>query len=125
MNAENTREVRADTEIIDGVAVVHLKGDLGHTTRDVLQATFSRLIDHEAHSALIVDITQVRYLASYAVAETGYYYKMLNDRGGYLALVLNNDQLLKPFRLAGLCDVIPIFHSIDEALAAMRAQGIG
>lgn len=115
--------VQGEAHYEEGLAVVSLGGELSNDRRDHLQSVLQRVVDGEEQSVLIVDLTQVSYLASFAVAALGYYFKLVSDRGGVLALVLPTDQLRKPFRLAGLSEVIPVFDSVAAARAALQSQG--
>jgi anti-anti-sigma factor len=105
-----------------GVAVASLSGDLSNVYKNDFQSFLRELVEDPQRQAAILDMSRVTYLASFAVAAVGYYFKVMNDRGGFLALVLPSEQLLKPFRLAGLTEVVPVFSSLEEAIEAFKAQ---
>ncbi|MHC4871680.1 MAG: STAS domain-containing protein [Planctomycetota bacterium] len=106
------------------IGVLVLNGELDNSQQNNLQTAFENSIGKEKCSILIVDITHINYIASFAVAAIGFYYKELNDRGGCLYLVSEKESSLKPFKLAGLSDVIPVFNSIKDALADIKEKGL-
>lgn len=115
-----TSDLRAEGDAL----FVGLQGDLGNVYRDELQELLERVIVEERHRAVVLDLTEVTYLASFAVAAIGYYFKVASDRGVVFALVLASEQQAKPFRLAGLLEVVPAFGTVEEARTALNAQGI-
>lgn len=105
------------------VGVLVLKGELDNSQQNSLQDILEKAIDKEKCHALVLDISNITYMASFAVAAIGFYFKELNECSGFLCIVCENDQSLKPFRLAGLSEVIPTFKSIKEAVEAIKTQG--
>jgi anti-anti-sigma factor len=103
----------------EGVYFLTLRGDLGNAYRDELQNLLQQVTDRPGCKVLVLDITGVSYLASFAVAAIGYYYKAVDERGGVLGLIANGEQLLKPFRLAGLAEVIPTFSDRETAAKSL------
>ena len=105
------------------VGVMVLKGELENSQQNALNGILVKAVEKEKCQALIIDITHITYMASFAVAAIGFYFKELNEAEGFLCIVCENEQSLKPFKLAGLAEMIPIFSSIKEALEAIKAQG--
>ncbi len=105
------------------IGVMVLNGELDNSQQTALKEAFEDAVTNKKCKVVIVDISHITYMASFAVAAVGFYFKELNEHGGFLGVVTENSHALKPFRLAGLTEIIPIFDSIKEALSAIKTQG--
>jgi anti-anti-sigma factor len=108
-----------------GYGIIEIKGNISPINHGKFEHIFKDAVENKGIHFLIVDLSAIHFVSSFIVATIGYYFKALNNQGGYLALVLDNKKLLKPFELAGLVDILPIFPTTDEAVAAMKTQVFG
>lgn len=113
--------LQAEIQQEGSLSLLILQGDLGNPYHLELDSAFRAAMVPPC-TALLVDLQQVSHIASFALAAIGFNFKVLNDSGGMLAIVVQADHQLKPFRLAGLDQILPVFFSREEARKALRFQ---
>jgi anti-sigma B factor antagonist len=102
-------------ETIDGVAVVHLEGNLDTTTAPGVQTHLDRRIDGGANT-LIVDFGAVDFVSSAGLRVLLATAKKLRP-DGILRLYGLNDSVREVFDVSGFSTIIPIFDDQTSALA--------
>ena len=96
--------------------VVDVTGEIDVYTAPVLREELSTLIDQE-HTQLVVDLTKVGFMDSTGLGVLVGALKKVRTIGGDLQLVINEEKILKVFRVTALTQVFTIHSSLDEALA--------
>lgn len=97
--------------------VVEVSGEVDVYTAAVLREKLADLIDAE-HTDLIVDLTGVGFLDSTGLGVLVGALKKIRGFGGRLQLVIDQEKVLKVFRITALTQVFTIHSSIEDALAA-------
>jgi anti-sigma B factor antagonist len=96
--------------------VIEVKGEIDVYTAPVLREEISSLVDAE-HTTIVVDLTQVSFMDSTGLGVLVGALKKVRTLGGDLALVINEEKILKVFRITALTQVFSIHPSLEEALA--------
>lgn len=97
--------------------VLAVHGDIDIATAPVLSEALAG-IPAEASTHLIVDLDGVSFLDSSALAALVGANQALRSAGGTLSVACPKAHLLKIFTMTKLDRVIPLFSSLDEALAS-------
>lgn len=97
--------------------VVHVTGEIDVYTAPVLREELARLVDG-GHNNLVVDLTGVPFMDSTGLGVLVGALKKVKTHGGDLALVIDQEKVLKVFRITALTQVFPIFETVDAALEA-------
>lgn len=105
------------TSRVDGDrTVVDVTGEIDVYTAPALREELTGLIDRE-HTDLIVDLTAVKFMDSTGLGVLVGALKKVRTLGGDLRLVIDQEKILKVFRITALTQVFTIHTTIDEALA--------
>jgi anti-sigma B factor antagonist len=97
--------------------VVHVVGEIDVYTAPVLREELARLSDG-GHNDLVVDLTEVPFMDSTGLGVLVGALKRVKTHHGELRLVIEQEKVLKVFRITALTQVFPIFETLDEALEA-------
>ena len=110
--------------MINGMPVVTAPGEIDVTTAEHLRA----VLFHAAargHATVVVDMSRTRFCDSAGLAVLVRAHKRAVTEGGELRLVIPADgAVARIFAITRLDLVIPLFSSLDEALAPRRAAVI-
>lgn len=96
--------------------VIEVKGEIDVYTAPALREEISSLVDAE-HTTIVVDLTQVSFMDSTGLGVLVGALKKVRTLGGDLSLVINEEKILKVFRITALTQVFSIHPTLDEALA--------
>ena len=96
--------------------VVDVTGEIDVYTAPLLREELASLIDSE-HTDLVVDLTKVGFMDSTGLGVLVGALKKVRTLGGDLRLVIDQEKILKVFRITALTQVFTIHSSIDEAVA--------
>lgn len=72
--------------------------------------------------SIIVDISGVDFLASIGIRTLLVNTKAINNRGGKLVILNPDANIEKILLMAGINVLIPIFHNLESALAAVNLE---
>lgn len=99
--------------------VVHVAGEIDVYTAPALREELAA--QQEAGPIdLVVDLTEVPFMDSTGLGVLVGALKRARTTGGDLRLVIDQEKVLKVFRITALTQVFDIHSSLDEALAAER-----
>jgi len=98
-------------------SVVHVSGEVDVYTAPMLREELAALIDAE-HANLVVDLAEVSFMDSTGLGVLVGALKKIKTLGGELRLVIDQEKVLKVFRITALTQVFPIYATLDEALKA-------
>lgn len=96
--------------------VVEVVGEIDVYTASVLREKLAEIIDAE-HTDVIVDLTGVGFLDSTGLGVLVGALKKVRGYGGRLLLVIDQEKVMKVFRITALTQVFTIHDSLEAALA--------
>ncbi len=99
-----------------GRAVVEVGGEIDVYTAPVLRERLAALHEAGRHD-LLVDLRAVRFMDSTGLGVLVGVLKRVRLAGGSLALVIDNERVLKVFRITALTQIFEIHTTLAEALA--------
>src|SRR5579863_8738407 len=102
-----------------GVVKVILDGRLDITGAGIIDLQFSAIAG--SHRGVVVDLTNVSFLASIGIRTLLLGAKAVQRRGGTFVLLNPADEVEKVLEVTGVTDLMPVFHDNDAALAAVAA----
>jgi anti-sigma B factor antagonist len=100
-----------------GRTVVAVAGEIDVYTAPKLREQIVALVD-DGHYDLIIDMSGVEFLDSTGLGVLVGGLKRVRAHDGSLALVCNEERILKIFRITGLTKVFPIYPTVEEAVGA-------
>lgn len=99
------------------VTVLSVMGAIDLATVDTLEAAIEKVINSESSGALIVDLEHVDFLASAGIALLVATHQRIGEEPGF-GIVADGPVTARPLVLTGLDEVLRIFPTLDEAVAA-------
>jgi anti-sigma B factor antagonist len=110
------------TELLDGVLVARLEGELDMSNAAELGSVITGRMTNDA-LGLVLDFTKVSYMDSTGVNVLFQLRESLARRGQELRLVLPADSPIgKVISIVGLPEVIGVTATLDEALGGIAAK---
>jgi anti-sigma B factor antagonist len=106
-----------EQKTIDGVSVLAVRGDIDMLTAPILTQAVSNVLTEDA-AALIIDLTEVDFLASLGMAVLVTAQQECGD-AKRLVVVADGSATSRPLKLVGLDTVLNLHPSLDEALKAL------
>jgi anti-sigma B factor antagonist len=103
-------------DVVDGVAVVRVGGDLDVYTAPRLKETLDLAM--AGGQRLVLDLSQVHFIDSTALGVLVGAMRRSNAESGDFRLVVDDPYLLKIFRITGFDGLFPIFPQVADAIAA-------
>ena len=109
------------TETIDGdIVIIRLAGRMDMRGAQQIDLKFTGITAVDA-GAFMVDLSQVDFLASIGIRTLLMSAKTVKARGGRLVLFKPTPLVAGVLEMAGIADLIPVFHDLDAARAALTA----
>jgi anti-sigma B factor antagonist len=111
--------IRVSSQQRDGFAVVAVTGELDIVTSrrfDEFLSEVRRDADH-----IIIDLSAVDFMDTGSLAVIVGHWKQVTAAGGTLALAGARYRYTKTLWITGLADRLPLYESVDAAVAAGRA----
>jgi len=106
-------------DLAGGVTKVVLRGRFDTTGAVVIELPFNKLVTEKKR--IMVDLSAVNFLASYAIRVLLVGAKIVNGKGGRLVLVCPDNNVAKVLKTAGTDALIPLHHSESAATAALTS----
>lgn len=107
------------TETWNGeIAVVAAAGVVDMLTAPQLEDALRKAVANKPEG-LIVDLTGVEFLASAGMGVLVAAHDAA-DEGTRFCVVADGPATSRPLKLVGIADIVPLYESLDEALAALR-----
>jgi anti-anti-sigma factor len=101
------------------VAVVAAAGVIDMLTAPKLEEALRTAVGNKPEG-LIVDLTAVEFLASAGMGALVAAHDAKDD-GTRFCVVADGPATSRPLKLVGIADIVPLYATLDEALAALRA----
>jgi len=103
---------------VDDVTIVAASGVVDMLTAPQLEEALHAALDKKPGN-LVVDLTEVEFLAS---AGMGVLVAAHDEAGTVtrLCVVAEGPATSRPLKLVGIADIVPLFATLDEAVASLR-----
>jgi anti-sigma B factor antagonist len=115
-------QVRLSAQRQDGIVVIAVAGELDVVTSSQF-ADYLAQVGSEQDS-VIIDLSDVDFLDTSALAVIIGHWKRLSVRGGTLALAGARYQFTRTLWITGLADRLPMFTTAAEAVHALRPAAV-
>jgi anti-sigma B factor antagonist len=106
-------------DIAGGIAKINLRGRFDTTGAVMIELPFNKIVTEK--SRVIVDLSAVSFLASYAIRVLLVGAKILNGKGGRLVILCPDNNVAKVLKTAKMDALIPIHQSEGAAAAALSS----
>jgi len=106
-------------EIAGGITKVVLRGRFDTTGAVVVELPFNKIVTEKRK--VMVDLSAVSFLASYAIRVLLVGAKIVNGKGGKLAILCPDNNVSKVLKTAGMDALIPIHQTQSAATAALES----
>jgi anti-anti-sigma factor len=106
-------------EIAGGITKVVLRGRFDTTGAVVVELPFNKIVTEKRK--IMVDLSAVSFLASYAIRVLLVGAKIVNGKGGKLAILCPENNVSKVLKTAGMDALIPIHRTESAATAALES----
>ncbi|MCL5736431.1 MAG: STAS domain-containing protein [Actinobacteria bacterium] len=103
------------TDLVDGVSVVHVGGDLDVYTAPRLKEALEAAMDKGPK--LVLDLSEVHFIDSTALGVLAGALRRSGPESGDFRLVVDDPYLLKIFRITGFDGLFPIFPELTDAVS--------
>jgi len=110
-------DVSVHTVVHGDQVVVQVAGEIDVYTAASLREKLADLIDAD-HTDVVVDLTGVTFMDSTGLGVLVGALKKVRGYGGRLQLVINQEKVIKVFRITALTQVFTIHETLDAALAS-------
>jgi anti-anti-sigma factor len=98
---------------------VALRGRFDTTGAVVTELPFNKVVTE--NSRIMVDLSAVNFLASYAIRALLVGAKIVNSKGGKQVILCSDNNVAKVLKTAGMDALIPIHSSESAAAAALES----
>ncbi len=110
-------DVSVHTVVHGDQVVVQVAGEIDVYTAASLREKLAELIDAD-HTDVVVDLTGVTFMDSTGLGVLVGALKKVRGYGGRLQLVIDQEKVIKVFRITALTQVFTIHETLDAALAS-------
>lgn len=112
-----------DTEDVGGVTLVTTTTELIRHPPQAQEFSedLARLVNHEMRTKIVINMSKTRYLGSSAFAALIGLSKLVNSKGGKLALCELDPDVMVGANILGLGTIMPIYEAEKEALEAVAS----
>ena len=99
-------------ELADGITKVVLRGRFDTTGAVLVELPFNKIVTEK--NRIIVDLSAVSFLASYAIRVLLVGAKIVNGKGGKLVILCPDNNVAKVLKTAGMDALIPICQTEER-----------
>lgn len=99
--------------------MIHLAGEADLTTT-VLRDALAAEVAAGKPRLLLVDMSELRFIDSAAMQMIIAAHRVFRRDGGTLGLVTPSPAVSRVLRLAGVCEVIAVYDSVEEAISPAK-----
>ena len=114
-------DLKLDHHTKDGIEIVDVEGEIDVYTAPRLRELLIELVNSRFYQ-LVVNMEKVEFLDSTGLGVLVGGLKRVRAHDGSLDLVCTQERILKIFRITGLTKVFGIHDTVDDAIAARRAE---
>jgi anti-sigma B factor antagonist len=120
MHEGQMAEFAIHRDVVDGVALVTVTGDLDLAGAPELRATLAQIID-DGHIAIVLDLAEVHFLDSIGLGVLVGVLHRLRPRDGVLAVACPSPRVSKVFHITQITRALTVHASHADAIAAVKA----
>ena len=102
-----------------GVAVVEVTGEIDMACDQPIRAAVADQLDRRP-AGLVLDLTRVDFFGSTGISTLISAHEMADERGKKLHVVAPQRAVRRPLQVTGVADVLALYDSVDEAVAALK-----
>ena len=106
-------------ELAGGITKINLQGRFDTTGAVVVEMPFNKIVTEKTR--VIVDLSAVSFLASYAIRVLLVGAKIVNGKGGRLVILCPDNNVAKVLKTAKMDALIPIHQTESAAKAALAS----
>lgn len=114
-------ELRLSSERRDGSLIVAIGGELDIVTSRELDEHLTRA--RRKDRRVVLDLSDVEFMDTSSLAVIVGHWKRLEAAGGTLVLAGARYRYTKTLWITGLAGRLPMYDTVDEAVAAAQAEG--
>jgi anti-sigma B factor antagonist len=111
-------DFKLETKEVKSVPILKLQGEMDVYTAPRVRSRLVDLVDQGKHN-IIVDLQKVDFLDSSGLGVLVGGLKRVKPHKGSIVLIINEEKILKIFKITGLTKVFPIFDTEKKALASI------
>lgn len=111
-------ELSFDVTSDAGAIVLRVDGEIDVLTAPALREKIASLTGSTAHSVLVLDLSDVTFLASAGLAVLAGASDACEGRGRFI-VVAQTPVVLRPLELTGLTEAFEVFPTVETALATV------
>ena len=101
----------------EGVAVVSIGGEIDLSTAPAFEAAIAGALDDDP-PVLVIELSEVRFMASVGLRILAATQEKVS-KSARVAIVADNPATSRPMQLTGLDQIISLYPTLDDALAAV------
>ncbi|MDG3013831.1 anti-sigma factor antagonist [Speluncibacter jeojiensis] len=116
-DAGHDSDLTLTVEAADGCVILHAAGEIDVVTAPRLQDGLEQLIGRHPGSVMIVDLTEVGFLASAGLAVL-MRSSELDERSRFM-VVASGPATVRPLELTGLSDALDVHATVEAAMATV------
>jgi anti-anti-sigma factor len=107
-------------QMADGIDRVSLVGRLDSAGVEAIDSRLTSVTTAES-ARVVLDLSQVSFLASIGIRSLLTTARAIKRRGGRMALLSPQSMVAEVLEVTGIATIIPIYHDIEAASAALNA----
>lgn len=111
--------MRLKLEVVDKTMIIQFDGELDHHTAQEIREEIDREIEVKGIKNLIFDLSNLKFMDSSGIGVVIGRYKLINKKGGKVAVINVNPHVDKIFHMSGMFKIINKYSSRDEAFSNM------
>ncbi|MER6282889.1 STAS domain-containing protein [Streptomyces sviceus] len=116
--ADRPGRLSVEREVIDGVRVVTVQGEIDHDVKDVLSEALLTEDGAVPPSRIVADLSGVTFMDSSGINVFVAAYQQVSGAQGWLRIAGAQDSVLRVLQLVGVDTLIPCHPTIEQALNA-------
>jgi anti-sigma B factor antagonist len=115
-----TDAITTSVQHSEGIAVLTVGGEIDLATAAVLEEAIAEALATEPN-ALVIELSAVTFMASAGLQILATTQEKVT-KSAQFAVVAKGPATSRPIQLTGLDEIFSLYPTLDEALAALRAQ---
>ena len=108
--------LKVEIEECDQIKIVHLSGPLDSMTHDQLREQLEALF-LRSRSRVVLDCEHLTYANSRGLTLLIHFYRISAVNLSFLGIAALNARIIKSVELLGMDKLVPLYNSVDAALA--------
>jgi anti-anti-sigma factor len=104
-------------ELSGGITLVHLSGRIDTAGTAVVDSKMKEIAD--AHRAVVVDLTQVNFLASMGIRILTLFAQTISKNGGRVACFGANENVTRVLQISGVATLLPMLAGLGAATTSV------